>query len=84
MNKKEREELRKKIESVEETVRLLKHQESNLLEAIIYHPDDMKNVKVWVRELFIGSEYIVRLENTIDIMKGSLPKGGKRGGKKKD
>ena len=86
MNKKEREELRKKIASVEETVELLKHQESNLLEAMRLHSygHHEEQMNRWVREIIIGCDYIVRLEKSLVILKESLPPRRKRGGKKKD
>lgn len=86
MNKKEREELQKKIASVEETLLLLKHQESNLLEALRMHSYDHheKEMNRWVREIFIGCEYIIRLEHSLKLLKESLPPRRKRGGKKKD
>ena len=84
MNKKEREEMRKKIVSVEETVKILKLQESNLLEVIRLHPYDHPSQQQWVGEIILGCDYIVRLENSIDIMKQILKEGGNNGGKKKD
>ena len=86
MNKKEYLELKKKIASVEETLVLLKHQESNLLEAIIRHPYDHNEatMKRWVHEIFIGCDYIVRLEASLKLLKDSLPDRRSRGGKKKD
>jgi len=86
MNKRERQELEHKIASVEETLQLLKHQESNLLEAMRLHPYDHHDKKVnqWVREIFIGCDYIVRLEESLKLLKQSLPPRRKRGGKKKD
>lgn len=76
--------MEQKIRSVTETVELLKHQESNLLEVIRIHPEDHASQKVWVQELFIGADYIVRLDQTIKLMEKALEEGGKRGGKKKD
>jgi len=75
MNKKERKELENKIASVEETLALLKHQESNLLEAIRLHNynRDDKLMHQWVREIIIGCEYIVRLEKSLKILKKTLP-----------
>ena len=86
MNKKQKEMLRQKIASVEETLALLKHQESNLLEAMVHHNYDHneKMIKQWVQEIFIGCEYIVRLESSLELMKSSLEPRRKRGGKKKD
>ena len=83
MNKKQRDMLQKKIESVEETLLILKHQESNLLNALAQHKYD-KNEKVmkqWVQEIFLGCEYIVRLESSLEIMKESMKPRRKRGGK---
>ncbi len=83
MNKKQRDILQKKIESVEETLLILKHQESNLLNALAQHKYD-KNEKVmkqWVQEIFLGCEYIVRLESSLEIMKESMKPRRKRGGK---
>lgn len=84
MNKKEREEMRKKIASVEETVKILKLQETNLLEVIRLHPYEHPQQQQWVGEIILGCDYIVRLENSIKIMKQILKEGGKDGGKKKD
>lgn len=86
MNKKQRQELEYKIASVEETLLLLKHQESNLLEAMCRHSydHDEKKIKQWIREIFIGCEYIIRLEESLKLLKKSLPPRRKRGGKKKD
>ncbi len=86
MNKKEREMIQQKFNSVEETLALLKHQESNLLEAMIHHKynHNEKMIKQWVQEIFIGCEYIVRLESSLEIMKASIKPRRKRGGKKKD
>ena len=74
-----------KIRSVEETIAILKHQESNLLEAMCHHSYDHNetSIKKWVHEIFIGCEYIVRLEESLKLLKQTR-KGGKRGGKKKD
>ena len=86
MNKKQKEALQRKIASVEETLALLKHQESNLLEAIVHHNynHNEKRIKQWVQEIFLGCEYIVRLESSLNIMKASIEPRRKRGGKKKD
>ena len=86
MNKKEKEEMQKKISSVEETVKILKLQESNLLEAMRLHPYDHyeKEVNNWVREIIIGCDYIVRLEHSVKVMKELLKTRRKSGGKKKD
>lgn len=86
MNKKQKEALLKKIESVEETLKLLKHQESNLLEAIIHHDynHNEKEINQWVHEVILGCDYIVRLESSLTMLKESLPTRRKRGGKKKD
>ena len=86
MNKKQKEALLKKIESVEETLKLLKHQESNLLEAIIHHDynHNEKEINQWVHEVILGCDYIVRLESSLAMLKESLPARRKRGGKKKD
>jgi len=83
MNKKEREAMEKKIKSVEETIAILKHQESNLLEAMCHHSYDHNEaaIKKWVHEIFIGCDYIVRLENSIKIMKQILNEGKKGDGK---
>ena len=81
MNKKQRQQLENKIKSVEETIKILKHQESNLLEAIQTHSYDHNNsqIKGWVNEIIIGCKYIVRLEQSLEIMKKSRPNGGNRG-----
>tara|TARA_Y100000592_G_C5202713_1_gene191295 strand:+ start:207 stop:467 length:261 start_codon:yes stop_codon:yes gene_type:complete len=86
MNKKQRQQLENKIASVEETLQLLKHQESNLLEAMRFHSYDHheKEMNKWVREIIIGCEYIVRLEESLKLLKETLPPRRKRGGKKKD
>ena len=86
MNKKQKEALLKKIESVEETLKLLKHQESNLLEAIIHHDynHNEKEINQWVHEVILGCDYIVRLESSLTMLKESLPTRRKRGGKKED
>ena len=86
MNKKQRQELENRIASVEETLRLLKHQESNLLEAMQMHSYDHheKLLNKWVREIIIGCEYIVRLEESLKLLKETLQPRRKRGGKKKD
>ena len=86
MNKKQRQELESKIASVEETLQLLKHQESNLLEAMRLHSYEHheKEMNRWVREIIIGCEYIVRLEESLKLLKKTLPPRRKRGGKKKD
>ena len=86
MNKKEIEALKQKIASVEETVRILKHQESNLLEAMVQHNYDHyeKEINRWVHEIILGCDYIVRLEKSLKILKETLPPRRKRGGKKKD
>ena len=83
MNKKEREEMRKKIASVEETVKILKLQETNLLEVIRLHPMNHPQQHEWVREIIIGCDYIVRLERSVKMMKEILGTGRKDGGKKK-
>ena len=86
MNKQQRQELEKRIASVEETLQLLKHQESNLLEAMRMHSYDHheKLLNQWVREIIIGCEYIIRLEESLKILKATLQPRRKRGGKKKD
>ena len=86
MNKNEKEMLQQKIVSVEETLALLKHQESNLLEAMVHHNYDHneKIINQWVQEVFLGCEYIVRLESSLQIMKAALKPRRKRGGKKED
>ena len=86
MNKKQREMMQKKIASVEDTLKLLKHQESNLLEAIVHHNynHNEKIIKQWVQEIFLGCEYIVRLESSLELMKASLKPRRPRGGKKED
>ena len=86
MNKKQKEALLKKIESVEETLKLLKHQESNLLEAIIHHDynHNEKEINQWVHEVILGCDYIVRLESSLTMLKESLPTRRRRGGKKED
>ena len=83
MNKRERRQIENKIATVEETLMILKHQESNLLEAIIHHNYDHneKEIKKWVHEIFIGCEYIVRLEESLKLLKETLPPRRKRGGK---
>ena len=84
MNKKEREEMRKKVASVKETVKILKLQESNLLEAVRLHPYDHPKQQQWIGEIILGCDYIVRLENSIKIMEQILNSGGSDGRKKKD
>ena len=84
MNKKEREEMQKKIASVEETVKILKLQETNLLEAVRLHSANDPRTQNWVHEIFIGADYIVRLEHSIKVMKELLKSRRKGGGKKKD
>ena len=86
MKKKDREAIEKKIKSVEETIAILKHQESNLLEAMCHHSYDHNEaaIKKWVHEIFIGCDYIVRLEESLKLLKKTLPPRRKRGGKKKD
>ena len=84
MNKKEKEELIKKIASVEETVKILKLQETNLLEAIRLHPINHPSQHSWVREIIIGCDYIVRLEKSLIMLKEMLNPRRKGGGKKKD
>ena len=86
MNKKQRKELEDKIASVEETILILKHQESNLLQAIAYHKYDHNEevMKQWVKDLLIGCEYILRLQASVELIKKSLPPRRKNGGKKKD
>ena len=86
MNKQQRQELEKRIASVEETLQLLKHQESYLLEAMSMHSYDHheKLLNQWVREIIIGCEYIIRLEESLTILKATLQPRRKRGGKKKD
>ena len=84
MNKKQRQEIEYKIASVEETLQLLKHQESNLLEAMQSHSYDhhKKLLNQWVREIIIGCEYIVRLEESLKLLKETLPPRRNRGKKK--
>ena len=86
MNKRQKQQLEQKIATVEETLMILKHQESNLLEAILQHNYDHneKVINQWVQEIFIGCEYIVRLEESLKLLKDTLPPRRKRGGKKKD
>ena len=86
MNKKQREDMENKIRSVEETIKILKHQESNLLEAIIHHDYDHNEAEMnrWVQEIFIGCDYIVRLEGSLKLLKEALKPRRGRGGKKKD
>ena len=76
--------MRKKIASVEETVKILKLQEINLLEVIRLHPYDHPQQHQWVGEIILGCDYIVRLEKSLKILKEQLPPRRKRGGKKKD
>lgn len=85
MNKDDRRQLVAKIKSVEETVMILKHQESNLLEAILHHDYDHneKEIKKWVHEIMLGCDYIIRLESSLKLMKETLPPRRKRGGKKR-
>ena len=86
MNKKQRQELQGKIKSVKETIKILKHQESNLLEAIVHHNYDHNEKKMnqWVQEIFIGCEYIIRLENSLKILEQAINPRRNGGGKKKD
>ena len=86
MNKNEREQILQKIASVEQTIMILKHQESNLLDVIVQHNFEHheKEIKNWTQEIFIGCEYIVRLEESLKLLRETLPPRRKRGGKKKD
>ena len=84
MNKKQQKELKDKIVSVQETVKVLKLQETNLLEVIRLHDQNDPRQQQWVRELIIGADYIVRLEHSIKTMKDLLKPGRNRGGKKED
>ena len=84
MNKKQRDEMKNKIVSVKETLKILKLQEKNLLEVIRLHPEDHPDLQRWVHEVFIGADYIVRLEKSIDIMNQALKTRRKRGGKEED
>ena len=84
MNKKEKEELIKKIVSVEETIKVLKLQETNLLDAIRLHPREHPSQQTWVREIILGCDYIVRLEKSLGMLKEMLEPRRKGGGKKKD
>ena len=86
MNKKQKEELQKRIMSVEETISILKHQESKLLEALSLHSYDHNEavMKQWVQEIFIGCEYIIRLEESLKLLKETMKPRRPRGGKKKD
>ena len=84
MNKKERKQLEDKIVSVKETIKILKVQETNLLEVIRLHHHDHPNQQQWVQEVFIGADYIVRLENSLVVMEQMLKPRRKDGGKKKD
>ena len=86
MNKNERKQIEQRIASVEETLMILKHQEGNLLQAISVHKYEHNEpvMKQWVEEIFIGCEYIVRLEESLKLLKKTLPPRRKRGGKKKD
>ena len=83
MNKNQREQLIQKIASVEQTIKILKYQESNLLEVIVRHDYDHneKEIKNWVQEIFIGCEYIIRLEESLKMLKDTLPPRGSRGRK---
>lgn len=83
MNKKEKLEMESKIKSIQETVKILKLQESNLLEVIRLHEEDHKSMQQWVHEVFIGADYIVRLEHSIKLMKEILSHGGSNSGRKK-
>ena len=84
MNNKERKELEDKITSVRETIKVLKLQESNLLEVIRLHHHDHPQQQTWVHEVFIGADYIVRLEHSLKVLEETLSQGRKSGGKKKD
>ena len=84
MNKKEKEELIQKIASVEETIKVLKLQETNLLDAIRLHPRNHPSQQTWVREIILGCDYIVRLEKSLSMLKEMLKPRRKGGGKKKD
>ena len=84
MNKRERKQLEDKIVSVKETIKVLKLQETNLLEVIRLHHSDHPNQQQWVQEVFIGADYIVRLENSLVVMEQMLKPRRKDGGKKKD
>ena len=84
MNKKERLILENKIKSIEETIMILKHQEKNLLEVLTMHEykSNERQVHEWVRELIIGSDYIIRLQKSLRLLKKTLPQRRDRGGKK--
>ena len=84
MNKKQKEDLQKRIMSVKETIDILKHQESNLLEALCLHSYDHNEavMKQWVQEIFIGCEYIIRLEESLKLLKETMKPRRPRGGKK--
>ena len=84
MNKKEREQLKNKITSVEETIKILKLQETNLLEVIRLHPLDHPKQKQWVHEIVVGCDYIVRLEYSVKLMKEMLDNRSTGGRRKKD
>jgi len=84
MTKKERQEMEKKVVSVEETVKVLKLQESNLLEVIVRHPINHPKQHQWIGEVILGCDYIIRLEHSIKTMKELLGTRRKHGGKKKD
>ena len=76
--------LENKIKSVEETIMILKHQEKNLLEVLTMHEykSNERQVHEWVRELIIGSDYIIRLQKSLRLLKKTLPQRRDRGGKK--
>ena len=86
MNKDEKQELKKKIMSVEETLRILKHQETNLLQLVggtPYNHDD-PTMRSWIHEIFVICGYIVRLEGSLKLLKANLNPRRDNGGKEKD
>lgn len=74
MNKEQKKEMKSKLKSVEETVKVLHLQESNLLEAIARHAYDHETQGQWVQEVFITADYICRLENACKVMREQLKK----------
>lgn len=74
MNKEQKKEMKSKLKSVEETLKVLYLQEGNLLEAIGKHPHDHEAQELWVQEIFITADYICRLENACKTMRELLKK----------
>tara|TARA_R110001599_G_scaffold208601_2_gene405785 strand:- start:149 stop:373 length:225 start_codon:yes stop_codon:yes gene_type:complete len=74
MNKDQKKEMKSKLKSVEETLKVLYLQESNLLEVIGKHAYDHEAQHQWVHEVFITADYICRLDNACKVMRELLKK----------